>query len=113
MKKLYLILILFAGLNFTSSAQTKDLSTDGPQQKLVKFYPNPAYNFINFDFEKGYAANYTLVIFNFIGKPVYESKNISSRNNVPLNDFFRGIYIFQLRDKNGTIVQSGKFQVVK
>ena len=87
MKKFYLILILLAGINFSSSAQTNQ-STEGIQQKLVKFYPNPAYNIINFDFEKGYAGNYTLVIFNFIGKPVYESKNIAARTNVSLGDFF-------------------------
>ena len=29
------------------------------------------------------------------------------------NDFYRGIYIFQLKDKNGKVVDSGKFQVSK
>jgi hypothetical protein len=32
---------------------------------------------------------------------------------VNLTDFFRGIYIFQLKDPNGKIVETGKFQVNK
>lgn len=48
-----------------------------------------------------------------MGKKVYQVKNTPSRIAINLDDFFRGVYIFQLRDKNGVIVQSGKFQVVK
>jgi hypothetical protein len=32
---------------------------------------------------------------------------------VNLSDFIRGVYIFQLRDQNGKVVDSGKFQVSK
>jgi len=48
-----------------------------------------------------------------MGKKVFEQKNISPKNIVNLEDFYRGIYIYQLRDKNGLILESGKFQVVK
>ena len=48
-----------------------------------------------------------------MGKKVYEVKRTPTRISINLDDFFRGVYIFQLRDKNGVIVQSGKFQVVK
>jgi len=30
---------------------------------------------------------------------------------VNVSDFYRGVYIFQLRDKNGRMIDSGKFQV--
>lgn len=105
-KKLY-ILILLVGFSFSSQAQSPD------QAKMMKFYPNPASSVINFDYMKGYDKTYSLQIFNFMGKRVYELKNTPSRMTIPLNDFFRGIYIFQLRDKNGSIVESGKFQVTK
>ena len=80
---------------------------------MIKFYPNPATSVINFDFQRGFDKTYSLQIFNFMGKKVYELKTIASRMNINLDEFYRGIYIFQLRDKNGTIVESGKFQVNK
>ena len=100
-------------MTFTSFAQTKaDVETTA-QAKMIKFYPNPATSVINFDFQRGFDKTYSLQIFNFMGKKVYELKTITSRMNINLDDFYRGIYIFQLRDKNGTIVESGKFQVNK
>jgi len=80
---------------------------------MIRFYPNPATSVINFDFQKTVDKTYSLQIFNFMGKKVFELKTLSSKMNIELNDFYRGIYIFQLRDKNGSIIESGKFQVNK
>ena len=80
---------------------------------MIRFYPNPATSVINFDFQKNVDKSYSLQIFNFMGKKVYELKNLSSKMNIELNDFYRAIYIFQLKDKNGSILESGKFQVNK
>ena len=79
--------------------------------KIVKFYPNPATTNITFELPKG--SSYTLQIYNFMGKKVYELKNTATSNFINLSDFNRGVYIFQLRDTNGKIVESGKFQVSK
>ena len=81
--------------------------------KTVKYYPNPAVSYINFEFEKNYDNSYSLLIFNFIGKKITELKVTDPKMTVSLTDFYRGVYIFQLRDKQGNIVESGKFQVVK
>lgn len=80
---------------------------------MVRFYPNPATSEINFDFEKGYDNTYSFLVFNFLGKKVHEIRKVSQRNKLNLGDFFRGIYIFQLKDKNGRVLESGKFQVIK
>ena len=48
-----------------------------------------------------------------MGKKIIEQNNIPPRINLPLDDFYRGIYVYQLRDKEGKIIDSGKFQVVK
>ena len=80
--------------------------------KTVKFYPNPAISFINFEFEKNY-DNYKLEIFNFLGKKIKDQKVSDKKITVPLTEFYRGVYIFQLMDPKGNIVESGKFQVVK
>jgi hypothetical protein len=81
--------------------------------KLIRFYPNPAISQITFNFERNNSKNYSLQIFNFIGKKVFELPIVSATTIVNLSEFYRGIYIFQLRDKGGKIVESGKFQVSK
>ncbi len=117
MNKLYLI-IIFSGLTFFTQAQTgknseANFMSDNVQSKVVRFYPNPAYNIINFEFSKPVQRDYTLQVFNFVGKKVFESNAVLQKTSVPLTDFYRGIYIFQLRDKTGRIIESGKFQVSK
>ena len=114
MNRIFYILIVLIGINFTSFAQNKPSATaDIVTAKQINFYPNPASSAITFEFTKGYDKSYSLEVFNFMGKRVYQVKNTPSRIAINLDDFFRGVYIFQLRDKNGVIVQSGKFQVVK
>jgi len=82
--------------------------------KQVRFYPNPASSFINFEFKDNInLSNYSFKVFNFIGKKVLEINNLSARTVINLGDYFRGVYIFQLTDRNGQILESGKFQVVK
>ena len=113
MKKFINILTLLIGITFTSFAQNKTDADQSPQAKLIKFYPNPASAVINFDYVHGYDKTYSLQIFNFMGKKVYELKSTPPRMNINLDDFYRGIYVFQLRDKKGSIIESGKFQVIK
>ncbi len=48
-----------------------------------------------------------------MGKKVIEVNKLLPRTYMPLQDFYRGIYVYQLRDKEGNIIESGKFQVVK
>jgi hypothetical protein len=99
-----------------TQAKSQDRSSgpgEEPTPKIVKFYPNPATSMITFDFQQGYDKSYNLQIFNFIGKKVQEITNVSPKTIVNLNDFYRGIYIFQLKDKTGKVVDSGKFQVSK
>jgi hypothetical protein len=48
-----------------------------------------------------------------MGKKIYELKNTPSRININLEEFYRGIYIYQLRNQSGAVLESGKFQVVK
>ncbi len=113
MKIFIYIFILFIGLNFTSFAQTKNPAQGDPIAKLIKPYPIPATTAINFDFLYGYDQSFTLQIYNFMGKKVIEISKILPRINLSLEDFYRGIYVYQLRDKEGKIIESGKFQVVK
>ena len=82
--------------------------------KNVKYFPNPATTIINFDFsDKIDLKNATFKISSLIGKTMFETNKLTSRTVVNLNDFFRGIYIYQLIDRNGRVLESSKFVVQK
>ena len=102
------------GLHLAASCQDGvPVSTREPMAKLIRFYPNPATTIINFEFQKGYDKTYSFQIYNLLGRKVYELKNVATNNQVNLTDFTRGVYIFQLRDNIGRVIESGKFQVSK
>ena len=114
MKKIFYILIFTILFDLGVSAQNKIVAgASDPAVKIMRFFPNPAVSTINFEFQKSFDKNYSFQIFNFIGKKVIDVKTVTSRMNIDLTDFFRGVYIYQLRDQNGQIIESGKFQVVK
>ncbi len=80
-------------------------------KRQVIFYPNPATTAVTFDFQKTYESGFSIQVYNFIGKKVYELKNMPQRTTVNLTDFNRGVYIYQLRDRTGRMIESGRFQV--
>ena len=81
--------------------------------QLFVFYPNPAISIITFDFQKSLEKGHTIQLYNFLGKKVYETVNFNQRTTINLSDYTRGVYIYQLFDKTGKLVESGKFQVSK
>lgn len=113
LKRNFYIFLFIAAFHFGSTAQIKAVKTVNNEAKTVKFYPNPATTFINFEFDKSDINSNNLLIFNFIGKKVEELKIVDAKMTISLIEYYRGIYIFQIRDKQGNIVDSGKFQVVK
>src|SRR3954470_17933209 len=110
MRIFYIVFIILLTTTGAFSQQNRINPANDPEAKLIKFYPNPAVSQITFTFEKGYDKNFSFQIFNFIGKKVYELASIAPKMTVELGDFYRGLYIFQVRDKSGKIVESGKFQ---
>ncbi|CAN5240778.1 hypothetical protein BH09BAC2_BH09BAC2_22360 [soil metagenome] len=112
LKKIFYI-ITFTVLMHLGGFSQQGTSTDDPVVRFIKYYPNPASSYINFEFQKSFDKSYSFQIFNFIGKKVVDLKTISQRMNLSLSDFYRGIYIYQLLDRSGKILESGKFQVIK
>lgn len=106
-----LSIILLTAIHSKGQART-DPSPDAAQ-RIMKFYPNPATSFIKFDFQKGYDRGFNLQVINFLGKQVQEVKNVNPSTTIDLSSFSRGVYIYQLRDQSGKVVESGKFQVSK
>lgn len=112
MKRILLItsiILLTANLSF---GQSRSLNADGGGS-IVRFYPNPATSIINFDFLKTPEKGYSIQLFSFLGKKMSEVTNLSQRTSINLSDFNRGVYIYQLFDRTGKLVESGKFQVSK
>ena len=113
LRRLLIILsIIFFSAQY-AEAQNRNNPIPGSTEKILKFYPNPATSIITFDFVKSYQKGYMLQVFNFLGKPVFESPNVPTKTTLNLSDFTRGVYIYQLRDQTGKILESGKFQVSK
>jgi hypothetical protein len=106
---------MLVGFSLGSIGQTKSAfdPTGSINYRYIKFYPNPATAVINFDLQKNTESSISLLIFNFMGKKIFELKSVPSHLNINLDNFYRGIYIYQLRNKNGQVLESGKFQVVK
>ena len=110
LKRFIYIFTLLIGLTFTSFAQNK---TGDPVAKLLKFYPNPASTSITFDFNYGYDKSYSFQIYAFMGKKIVELKSVPPLIKILLDDYYRGIYLYKLLDRNGRVIESGKFLVVK
>jgi hypothetical protein len=113
MKQLYVLVLM--PLLFGSFTQVQSNEPVDIQTRTVQFYPNPATSVIYFDFPSTFnkSSNLTLYIFSFIGKKMEEVPVNASKIAINLDNYFRGLYIFQIRDKNGSIIESGKFQVIK
>jgi hypothetical protein len=84
-----------------------------PAARIVSCYPNPAISFINIDVQKISTKSHSLLVYNFLGKKVADFNDINTHNRIDLTNFSRGIYIFQLKDPSGRVIESGKFQIEK
>ena len=105
---------MFVSLSLAVESTPYNLMAGVTKVDVIKCYPNPATSVINFEFPKNIDKSYVLQIYSFVGKQMVEVAVSDSKLSLPLNnDFYRGIYIFQLRDKSGKIIESGKFQVVR
>lgn len=106
-----MLVFSLAGLSQDRSVQSSAPSPN--TTRFVRFYPNPATTFINIDIQRSLMKSSSFQVYNFLGKKVIEMQDIANKTRIDLTGYTRGIYIYQLRDKNGKIIESGKFQVEK
>lgn len=114
MRIFYILLSFILLTTIQAKSQVRQPGPD-PELKIVKFYPNPAISYITFELDKDQssAKTYSLQIYNFLGRKVYEASVVNAQTKVDLSNFVRGLYIFQLKDQNGRVTESDKFQVNK
>jgi len=112
MKKIFTLIVL--SLLITTASFALVPANDLPDQvKVIQLYPNPATSNITFEFSQDIDRTYTLQVYSLMGKKVSEVVIDGTKVILQLDGYFRGLYIYQLRDKNGQIIESGRFQVAK
>jgi hypothetical protein len=115
--RIFYILITIILVTTTQAKSQARLPVAETEGKIVKFYPNPAISYITFELDKDLNGNtnksYSLQIYNFLGRKVYDVAVVNPQTKIDLTNFVRGLYIFQLKDQSGRVTESDKFQVNK
>jgi hypothetical protein len=75
----------------------------------VQCFPVPAKNVLNFELERN-LNNGSLLIFNELGSEIQTLRNINKELSVPLNNYSKGKYYFEIIENN-SILFSGNFLV--
>lgn len=119
-KKLTFLILIILSCTLTLSAQGKYEQVKYTHQakvkkeKILKVYPVPATTQITFQLRQNNNDNtFQIIVYNFLGKTVNKISGFHDRKTLNLKDYYSGIYIYQLRDKAGRLIESGKFNVVK
>jgi hypothetical protein len=89
------------------------VATNPDQTALVRFYPNPAVNLITFEIKEPVQRGTNILVYSFLGRQVASIPVNTQRITVGLNNYFRGIYVFQVKSPSGKILETNKFQVNK
>ena len=111
MRRILTILSFILLIAIQSQGQSSRNPVTETTDRIIKLYPNPATAYITFDLQKGYEKGFSIQVYNFLGKKMYETQNVPEKLTIDLNDFNRGMYIYHLIDATGKIIESGKFQV--
>lgn len=109
-------------LSTVTSIRFKNLSSTPTIEPKITFaggiqaFPNPAVEWVRFDCSNLTQGEYTLKIFNIIGKLVWQ-KNYTlggtSSFRIELDNFKKGTYIYSLVDKQGNAVGTKRLVVLK
>lgn len=110
MKFVFSLLLMMSSLWGISQSRKNQ---GGETIRKTVAYPNPARAFVRIQYKAAEPMPATLSIFNFMGKKQLETHQPGSNIYIDLGEFKRGIYIYQYRDRNGQVIDTGKFQVEK
>lgn len=109
-------------LSAVESLRYKNLGTSPAIEPVSLFsggiqaFPNPAVEWVRFDCTNLTPGEYTLKIFNIIGKCVWKKNYTLSGTTsfkIELDDFKKGTYIYSLVDKYGNAVGTKRLVVLK
>jgi hypothetical protein len=77
----------------------------------VKLYPNPVINMLQVEYRVGIQRELTLKVYDMSGREVMERKQLKSGDQVNMRGLLRGVYQYQLLDKVGKLITSGKIMI--
>ena len=95
---------------------TSTPGVDAPGAASVQAFPNPAIQWVRFDCMNLPADDYTLKIFNIVGKVVWKrTQYIAGKRSIKVNleDFKKGTYLYSLVNAEGTIIGTKRLVIVK
>lgn len=87
-----------------------------PGSASIQAFPNPAIEWVRFDCSNIPTGNYTLKIFNIIGKVIWRQNfRISGSHSVrvELDKFKKGTYLYSLVDGKGNIIGTKRLVIIK
>ena len=89
---------------------------DAPGTATIQAFPNPAIEWVRFDCANLPSEDYTLKIFNIVGKVVWkEDYQLSGNKSITLNlsEFRKGTYLYSLTDGKGNNIGTKRLVVLK
>lgn len=102
--------------NNTVTAVEESGDAFAPGSASIQAFPNPAIEWVRFDCNNIPTGNYTLKIFNIIGKVIWrQNLKISGSHSVrvELDKFKKGTYLYSLVDGKGNIIGTKRLVIIK
>ncbi len=117
------ITVFYSASSFTNPALGSVLYVDGASivdgvneihasAASVKVYPDPASNLVNFSITSSSMAN-TAMVYDITGQKVTSFEVKNNFASVNTSALASGLYFYQLYDRNGDLMKTGKFSISK
>jgi hypothetical protein len=103
-------------VRFKNNLTSPVIETSAPGSANVQAFPNPAVEWVRFDCTNLPADEYTLKIFNIIGKEIWKETHKIAGNKsirIELEDFKKGTYLYSLVDRRGKVIGTKRLVVLK
>ncbi len=106
------------GIRYKSAttSDAEEVIADAPGSPYVSSFPNPAIDWVRFDYYNLPEDNYNLKIFSLIGNPVWDKTyRLSGTKNlrIDLDSFRKGTYLYSFSNSQGKVITTKRLVVVK
>lgn len=103
-------------VQFKNVMTTDVVDSNSPGSANIQAHPNPAVEWVRFDCTNLPQDDYTLKIFNIVGKVVWKENYALSGNKsikLQLEEFKKGTYLYSLLDSKGNTIGTKRLVVLK
>ena len=103
------------GATFKAGGEITDIDLYTSKKADVSTYPNPSFGTVNFTFENCAIGDYTIQIYNVLGKKIL-SKNISvdstKTSRLDLTMLKKGTYLYSVYDSSGSKITTKRIVIL-